>query len=336
METITHTTTHETIAPAIGGDSHFTFCPREGFDIGWEFASYGLSPPKDAEPEVHQGSRAGASHFGYRHASDDRFVRKYLHLRMSAWRRGRIFDVAVTPEYLKQISTPYCPVTRQALTVATGTGSDWSIDRVINDGGYACGNLVVMATRANIAKDSMSYGELLHMTRLKGPQYGLTPLEWARMAAMVGMSADEHSILPLLVTPPAGMGIANRYALLQFATMRLNFRRTRAEAHSALRDACPGKKAKKAMEEFLLVAGKKVVAKVRTPGNLVELSWAIGDAWLDGTLLKLFRKWMAELPARGEEACLHALLRFEKSIKSAEKDMASTWGLETHGYVEAA
>lgn len=335
METITHPHISEKNAPLADVDLRFSNCPREGFDIGWAYANFGMTPPRDSEPEIHNGHHAGMAHFGQRTPRTDRFVRKYLHLRTNAWRRGRLFASNVTPEFLECITREYCPVTRLMLTTATKTGSDWSIDRLINDAGYAPGNLVVMATRANLAKDSMSYGELLQMTKFKDPQYGLAPIEWARMAAIAGMVADRESVLPLLVVPPPCLVVANRYTMLQVATMMMLVKIQDTKAMHELRNACRGKKAKKAFDAYMQTAGRMLFAKCRTSRSRREIEWAIGDAWQDGTLLRLFKKWMEELPAEGPQACLAAVKRFDKCIKSVSAEIIDAWGLDTKGFAES-
>lgn len=334
METITQYLTTETSAPAAGRQAHL-LNPREGFDIGWCYASYGLVPPAATEAAVQEGFRAGLTHFGPRTPRNDRFVRKYLQLRLSAWHRGRIFDPGLSPEYLNRITPTHCPVTRQELTVATGTGTDWSVDRIINDGGYAPGNLVVMSTRANLAKDSMSYGEILQMTKFPKAQFGLQPIEWARLAAIVGVVSDWDSLLPLLVMPPSRLVIANRFTTLQIATMMIHAKRPDKKALQDLRNACAGKKAKKAMDQYLLAAGRMLHAKCRMPKSWAEVEYAIGDAWLDGTLMSLFRRWMAELPADGLEACRAAARRLDKGIKSVDSNITEAWGLDRQGYATA-
>lgn len=305
---------------------------REGFDVGWEFASYGLTQPDHAESDVLSGFRAAADHFGTQTLKCDRFVRKYLQLRLNAWRRNRIFDDGVTPEYLAKIVPVHCPITRKPLTVATGLGTDWSIDRIINDGGYAPGNLVVMSSHANMAKDSMSYRQILRTVAKGQSAHGLSHLEWARLAAVVGMVADQDSILPLIALPPAGMMIRNRYTALQVMTMHLIFEGKKSRARAALRAVCPGKTAKRAMEGYLDTAAALVASKTRCAGDRIQAVWAMGDAWLDGTLMRLFRAWLDEMPADGPEVCTQTLRRHVGVVRPAAKDMVSHWGLESRGY----
>lgn len=139
-----------------------------GFDCGWDHAEYGVVIPN----HLMVGTLADGYHFGLekrgrsRPKEADRYVRKWLQLRRNAWRRQRLFDESVTPEYIRRIDVPYCPITRERLTYSTGEGSDWSVDRLVNDGGYARGNLVVMSTKANKAKDSLTTREIVDKAAL--------------------------------------------------------------------------------------------------------------------------------------------------------------------------
>lgn len=134
-----------------------------GFDCGWDHAEYGVIIPDHLMVgTLADGLHAGLAQRGRSRPKEaDRYVRKWLQLRRNAWRRERIFDDAVTPEYIRRIDVPYCPITRERLTYSTGKGSDWSVDRLVNDGGYARGNLVVMSTRANKAKDSLTTKQIV-------------------------------------------------------------------------------------------------------------------------------------------------------------------------------
>jgi hypothetical protein len=95
-----------------------------GFEIGWDYAHHRLTPPPEALADghpVHQGWRAGAATFGQRTLKPTPQVRKWLQLRLSAWRRGRAFEgTQVTPNFLGQIDVTLCPVTRVTLTHASG------------------------------------------------------------------------------------------------------------------------------------------------------------------------------------------------------------------------
>ena len=175
-----------------------------GFEIGWDYAHYRLTPPPDALADahpVHQGWRAGAAAFGNRTLKPTPHVRKWLQLRLSAWRRSRVFEgTQVTPNFLAQIDVPSCPVTRVALTHASGAGSDASVDRVCNRAGYAAGNLAVMSTRANAAKADLSCGDALTVVKqLEASGLdtldGLDTVQWSRLAVLMSFILGAFSAL---------------------------------------------------------------------------------------------------------------------------------------------
>jgi hypothetical protein len=122
---------------------------------------------------------------GSRRSSGDRFQRKWLQLRVGACRRNRIVADEVTPELLQQLDITHCPVTREALTHGTQADSDWSIDRLNNDGAYAASNLAVMSVKANRAKGALSFEQVLANSELEQPTAGLTPIQWLRLAVLM-------------------------------------------------------------------------------------------------------------------------------------------------------
>src|SRR5690606_34933421 len=129
------------------------------FEPGWDYAHHGVTPPAERLQRlersrgVEQGYRAGRALFGMRTLHADRFVRKWLQLRLGALERGRAFDCqGATPRYLASIDVACCPIVRESLTHQCQLPSDWSIDRVDNRSDYVAGNLAVISVRANKAK----------------------------------------------------------------------------------------------------------------------------------------------------------------------------------------
>jgi hypothetical protein len=201
---------------------------RTGFEIGWDYAHYRLTPPADHLHEGHpvrQGWEAGQVNFGVRTLQATAHVRKWLQLRLNAWLRGKAFEgVAVTPHFLKVIDVPVCPITGEALTQGTGGPSDASVDRVNNDAGYAAGNLAVMSARANGAKSAYDWREAAEFSRQVevgrlGTIDGLTAEQWARLASLMSLCTPlthaEAASLPLLVLPPARLRVLNPVQALQ-------------------------------------------------------------------------------------------------------------------------
>lgn len=118
-----------------------------------------------------------AAHQGLRRQSADRFVGKWLQLRLNEWKRGRIVEAHVTPDLPRQIDVTHCPVPRVRLTHGTLQESDWSVDRR--------SNLAVMSVRANRAKGTLSFDEVHARAKQGRDGGGLSCLEWRGMASLI-------------------------------------------------------------------------------------------------------------------------------------------------------
>ena len=195
-----------------------------GHKLGWDLAHYGWEPKEDAEVDVIEGHKAGKAHFGRRRKTPDRFERKWLQLRQSAIRRGRVVDESITPEFIVSIDHPTCPVTLVEMTHSTRQDTDWSVDRVNNEGAYADGNLVIMSVRANKAKHRKGFFEVADIVKENRDRDGLTAKEWARLKCIMLGACNTGDTLagdfPLITRIP------NRctrppYYQLQHITLRL-------------------------------------------------------------------------------------------------------------------
>jgi hypothetical protein len=291
--------TRPAAAPATERDSM-------GFEVGWDYAHYRLTPPPDALADahpVHQGWRAGAAAFGNRTLKPTPHVRKWLQLRLSAWRRGRVFEgTQVTPNFLAQIDVPVCPVTRVALTHASGAGSDASVDRVCNRAGYAAGNLTVMSTRANAAKADLSCGDALTVVKqLEASGLdtldGLDTLQWSRLAVLMSfvtpLAHDEAACLPLLVLPPNRLRLLNAVQALQ-AVVTLAF--TEAQAVPRLREltAHVPAAARHDFQVFVLtLQARRLAIGMQMKG--AELRHALEDLWRDAAVNRRWQRFALQL-----------------------------------------
>ena len=108
---------------------------RRLFNIGWDMGFYDMTPDAEHPSEVHIGWRA-AQERAINKKRADRFVRKWLQLRLGAFNRGKYFARDVTPEYLRSIDVTHCPILRERLTHGGDPRLNWSIDRVNNRLGY--------------------------------------------------------------------------------------------------------------------------------------------------------------------------------------------------------
>jgi hypothetical protein len=194
-----------------------------GFDIGWDFARFGriLDEHGSQRASVIRGYRAGRHHFRVPQHCADRYVAKWLQLRLSALRRNRLVAKDVTPSYLRSIDAAICPVTLDTLTHSALVGTDWSVDRINNDGAYATGNLIVISAKANMSKGRKSYFQVAELGRSVDNlvTQGLRGREWARLACLMH-GADETALrnVPcgaLLTRIPVGCRVPLFYLLQQ-------------------------------------------------------------------------------------------------------------------------
>ena len=93
--------------------THTTAHARIGFELGWDYAHYRVTPPAPYAQQpsaLHDGLLAGRAAFGLRTLLATRPVRKWLQLRLHAWLRGRSVELfQVTPNYLCLLYTSPSP-----------------------------------------------------------------------------------------------------------------------------------------------------------------------------------------------------------------------------------
>lgn len=195
------------------------------YELGWDYAAHGLPLPEGMlhaeNRDFEAGYRESVLHFGRRTKPHDRYVRKWLQLRLNAARRGRIVEAGVVPQYLKDIDRALCPVTRIELTHGQQIDTDWSIDRLLSNGAYCKGNLAVMSTRANTIKGSLSLTDVHDRVAQRVRDDRFTGVEWMRLYTMM-LTANEQSgnanvrpITPLSVRPLPGQYLLPEH-LIQF------------------------------------------------------------------------------------------------------------------------
>lgn len=154
---------------------------RVAFHIGQDTARYGLPPAAPDHRAYMEGYRLGGAG---RPLASDRFVRKWLQVRTNAWRRNRHVAQDFSIGLLRDLDRPTCPVSGVAFTHGAGKDSDWSVDRIDNDGGYTAGNVLLVSTRVNREKGARSLSELLALGDAPPAPSpgGLTAIEWRRLA----------------------------------------------------------------------------------------------------------------------------------------------------------
>lgn len=136
------------------------------------------------------------------------FERKWLSLRLSAIKRGMLLATAVDAAFLERITPAFCPVTLQRIDTGEKSNNNPSVDRLINEGTYAAGNICIFSTRVNGAKADMSFEDVAKIASTMEPHGKLQPIEWMRLASLMygawceSVGAGDPHIVPLVTYPP--------------------------------------------------------------------------------------------------------------------------------------
>jgi hypothetical protein len=293
------------------------------FDIGWDFARFGrFLDAATRDIDIRAGFAAGHEHFRVPQHLPNRYIAKWLQLRLNAFRRRRLLNPEVTPEYLKRIDCPTCPITLVSLTHAALRDSDWSVDRINNDGAYAAGNLMIMSVKANRAKGSKRYLEVARLAEANASTEGLRAAEWARLACvMAGAegSADPSSALrPLLTRIPEDSRVPLYYVFQQIV---LSAASTAAERNRAVKSFNRLHPSNDRRLGLRFAAERLAVALKR-----VEYPY---DALADAVVQRFLRAWFASLPRTSVPDLL--LLCSEHGVERCEPAIPDAWSIQTLG-----
>ncbi|MBI5258469.1 MAG: hypothetical protein HY855_18325 [Burkholderiales bacterium] len=273
---------------------------RSGFEIGWDFAHYRLTPPVahlHAENPVRQGWSAGRAVFGTRTLRPGRAARQWLQLRLAAWQQGVAFeDVQVTPNFLAQLEVATCPVTGITLTEASGAAADATITRINPAAAVAAGNLAMVSAGAAQAMAGLDFAAAsAHARRIEAGDAvkiaGLDGAQWARIALLKSLVTPlPHAVaaeLPLVLLPPNRLRVLNPVQALQ-VMLTLQFCQAgyarRLVAWAAL---MPSSEARHAFQVFM----HTLLARRLAAGPVLDVAAArraMQAAWAD-TLVQ--RRW---------------------------------------------
>jgi hypothetical protein len=332
--------------------SNLTPHEHVGFELGWDYAHYRVTPPAPYAQEpspLRNGLLAGQAAFGLRTLAATRHVRKWLQLRLHAWLRGRSIElVQVTPNYLQQIDATHCPITRIALSAATLAATDASIDRIRNDAGYAAGNLAVMSTKANHAKaangfrDALRHVQQIEAERLNGLG-GLSAEQWARVAVLCSfvekLPHEEACALPLLVLPPNRVRLFNPAQALQAFVSQQLLKPGWSQRVSRFEDLLPGKALRRDFKAFFMALLPRVIEAGRS-GDAQHARWAVEDAWRSTLVQQRWTRFASQLSASQCESLLTRAtarkLATSAMLPMSDSFAADGWNLATRGYVPHA
>lgn len=327
---------------------------RQAFDIGWDFAMYGLRP-ENGVADVLNGYLAGFDHFGKNGViKTDLYSRKWLRLRASANSRQRIFDKSVTPEFLREIVVPYCPITRMKLEypdhmsyVHVGEVDNdavWTVDRLNNAAGYIDGNLVVMSRLANSSKHTFGFDECRELSiaaekERDGVLGGLNAAEWARLAYLTAIVDDkatkeEVGCLPLVCIIPNYCQIRCYSSIVQLELMRAVCTGSRdlGKKVKVWCGAMPSKKLRHMAEEFAHILAC-IFMTMSKKADLKETNarWVFEDAWTNPIVWKAWSKLARHIsPSQMSDIAI--------KLHPTHED-AGTWearaGIDSRGYSRA-
>jgi hypothetical protein len=299
-----------------------------GRELGWDLARYGLSLQDDTNADVVAGYKAGLAHFIRPQRIPDRFERKWLQLRQNALRRGRVVQREVTPAFIRFIDHPVCPVTLTPMTHGLRVDTDWSIDRVNNDGAYAEGNLVVVSTLVNRAKANKGFERVCEIATAETEDDeridGLTSVQWGRLASiMVGACVPPthpRVLYPLLTRIPVG-SVFHDFHALQF----LLYRATRdASTRTRLVNRLNKLLSEERKAALLKVAAERLTTLVKT----VDYRF---DASLDVEFISGLAQWYMAIPSSRQPE-FHELLGRVDGDTVFGGERLDKWLLGTKGY----
>ncbi|MCP3024606.1 hypothetical protein [Cupriavidus basilensis] len=324
--------------------------PKLGFDIGYDYARYGLHLPSSVReaaealpPQIFQGHRYGSQKFLLTRPRGDRYVRKWLQLRVNAWRRLRHFDDRITPDYLRTIDLPYCPVTRVTLEHSSTSDTTWSVDRIYNGAGYAPGNLAVTSARANTAKGELTTARVVRILQGESSRQlapTLTREQWRRQICMMAWSdpsvpSEASSRLTMAVLPPPRTLCHSPFTAFQVVLSLAMIGRPLRNGVDPIQvaiDLVPTKKTRRQIIEMVLVLKRLASLNARrlaNEGNGGPIAlYAVEDAWASDAVVlhweRIVRKSEAVqfLPAM---ACLGGR-------PGKREDSYDGWALASGGY----
>lgn len=193
-------------------DSSEDTTPSAQFDL--ECQSIGLASAKAKLRLDEKAPQAFKSAFlGYRGPKvfPSYFERKWLSLRLSAVKRGMVLDPQVDAAFLERTTPIRCPVTLELFATDAKSQMNPSVDRLVNEGTYAAGNIGIFSIRANRAKGSKTFEEVGALATAGDFRDGLEGVEWMRMTTLMygawstAVRGSDPYLLPLATYPGPAM-----------------------------------------------------------------------------------------------------------------------------------
>lgn len=329
-----------------------------GFELGWDHARYGLTPPAEhliAGNPLRDGWEAGRAAFGRRTRESNANARRWLTLRLTAWLHGRHFEpLTVTPNFLGQIDTAACPITREALTTTRGLANEAVVARMCEDAGYAAGNLAMLSARAASAKVSLDFEETVaraeqaqrnergHLQQSPSRTHAdLTAPQWARLAVMLSFVTPlphaRAAALPLLVLPPNRLRVLNPIQGLQTLVTLLLAKSGWSQRLPKLEALMPHAAARRELRAFFMIYMPRVIAGGR-PDDHAGWRRALEDAWRHPLVQSHWKRFALTMDEKTCDTVLQraidAGLMTQRVQVHTEEQATEGWSLETRGFAE--
>lgn len=297
-----------------------------GRRLGWDLYRFRRAPSAALGGGAIGEGYAEARSSRVARTTADRYAAKWLQLRCSAWRRGRAVDDGVTAELIARIDVGRCPVTRLQLSHGELQDSDWSVDRLNNDGAYARNNLAVMSVRANRAKGRLSFEEVMFRSQADAATDGLLPVEWLRLAALMlgpcfANRPREAPTIPLAAPVPA---YSVRLAMQQVQhvfTLHAGSQAGKNALIKHFRQACATERSRVRLDQL----AEAVHA------GLKGLEFA-NDVWLQASTMEALGAWRNALEETSWAVAGEVSRRLAGSVLVSDGRLRG-WRLETRGYV---
>ncbi|AQV96465.1 hypothetical protein BJN34_21595 [Cupriavidus necator] len=252
----------------------------------------------------------------------DYHVRKWLGLRCNAVKRNFVVDPAVTPDFLRGITGKACPVSLVPFVMSGQSPANPSVDRILNDGTYAPGNLVVFSQRVNRAKGDKTFEEVAALAKRGEAAAGLEGIEWARLASLMYGNwsvarGEDRFIAPLAVEPPEHVFTPTsqvvQLLLMRWCGMASSDNR-RQLLLASMRSCSPSSEAEAQFDNLVTGLSEGVRAEKHTP-----------NVWLRPRIFGPFLSWYLS-----SQLAIEALLRSSRERLQAGVDreqIVSQWRL---------
>ncbi|MFO1338438.1 MAG: hypothetical protein U1F53_09395 [Burkholderiaceae bacterium] len=327
--------------------------PDPAFALGWDYAHHGLVPPAEHLLPAHplrQGWEAGRAAFGGRTLRAGDRVQRWLDLRLAAWTRGQPFETTeVTANYLAQIDSPRCPVTRAPLGDAAGEQAG-RVERLNPRAGYAAGNLATVSPRVQQAMAGKRWDEarlaaVLAQARAAdgsgaGTVEGLGGAEWARLATLMSFATPlPHELaatLPLRVLPPNRVRLLNPIQGLQaLITLQLTHSGFAARIAQVV-GLLPGLDLRRDFHLFFHSLLPRAWQGGR-PESAEVMRGRLEDAWGDAGVLRRWQRFASQLGAEQADQLVHKLVAkgLASGIPGAQRVQWHTPARATEGWALA-